>query len=72
MTATTFDVEIDHGRVIAKNGQTLPDKANAVLTIVSDTRPKRNPLVNDPRLSVVFHEDPAAPLAPEDWPGAFE
>lgn len=29
-----------------------------------------NPLRVHPRLSkVVFHEDPTAPLAPEDWPG---
>ncbi len=72
MNATTYEVEIDHGRVISRNGQTLPDKATAVLTIVSEPHPKRNPLVNDPRLTVVFHEDPAAPLTPEDWPGAFE
>lgn len=31
-----------------------------------------DPLAVDPGLAVVFHEDPASPLEPEDWPGAFQ
>jgi prevent-host-death family protein len=32
-------------------------------------QPRRNPFRKDPRLSkIVFREDPAAPLHPEDWP----
>ena len=31
----------------------------------------RDPLVANPRLSgIVFHEDPVAPLADDDWPDA--
>ena len=31
----------------------------------------RDPLVPNPRLSgVVFHEDPVAPIAEDDWPDA--
>jgi prevent-host-death family protein len=34
-------------------------------------RPRRDPLRKDPRLSkIVFHENPAAPLHPDDWPPA--
>jgi len=33
--------------------------------------PKKNPLRLDPQLQKVqFHEDPVAPLRPEDWPDA--
>lgn len=33
------------------------------------TVPARDPLLPNPRLSgVVFHEDPVAPLAADDWP----
>ena len=35
-------------------------------------KPPTNPLEVDPKLKVVFHEDPTAPLEPEDWPEAFE
>ena len=31
----------------------------------------RDPLENDPRLRAVLHEDPTAPLDPEDWPEAM-
>ena len=35
------------------------------------TTADRDPLVPNPRLSaVVFHEDPVAPLADDDWPDA--
>ena len=34
-------------------------------------RPRRNPLRKDRRLSkIVFNENPAAPLHPDDWPAA--
>ena len=38
----TIEVEIDHGRVIAKGLETLPDKASGLLTIIA-------PAVNQPR-----------------------
>ena len=41
---------------------------------IAEIRPlprRRDPLRKDPRLSrIVFREDPAAPLHPEDWPEA--
>ncbi len=41
---------------------------------VAELRPldrSRDPLRIHPRLSrIEFHEDPATPLRPEDWPGA--
>jgi prevent-host-death family protein len=34
-------------------------------------QPRRKPFRKDPRLSkIVFREDPAAPLHPDDWPEA--
>lgn len=38
---------------------------------VAELRPvrkKTNPLKTDPKLKVVFHEDPVQPLEREDWP----
>ena len=44
---------------------------NPVAEIGPITVPDRDPLEPNPRLSgVVFHEDPVAPLAAEDWPNA--
>ena len=35
------------------------------------SKPDRDPLMPNPRLSgVVFHDDPVAPLAEDDWPDA--
>jgi prevent-host-death family protein len=35
------------------------------------SKPDRDPLTPNPRLSgVVFHDDPVAPLAEDDWPDA--
>jgi prevent-host-death family protein len=34
--------------------------------------PPANPLMVDPDLKVLFHEDPTAPIEPGEWPEAFE
>ena len=42
---------------------------------VAEVRPYRAPadvLAPDAALAVEFHEDPSLPLAPDDWPDAFE
>ncbi len=73
MSLLTLEVELDHGHVIVKGSEALPDKASALLTILPATNVfPRHPLVPDPVLQqVVFHEDPSLPLEPGDWPGAF-
>jgi len=35
MSYRTFEVEIYHGRVVSKSGEILPDKASALLIILS-------------------------------------
>jgi hypothetical protein len=35
MSYQTFEVEIDHGRIIAKDSVTLPAKGSALLTILT-------------------------------------
>lgn len=34
MSQKVFEVQLDHGQVVATNGQNLPDKARALLTIL--------------------------------------
>jgi hypothetical protein len=36
MSYLTVEVEIDHGHVVAKGAEALPDKANGLLTIFPD------------------------------------
>ncbi len=72
MGLLTLEVELDHGRVIVKGSDPLPDKASALLTILPVAEAVRDPLVPDPELQrVIFHEDPSNPLTAEDWPEAM-
>lgn len=51
--------------VVCRNGEPIAE--------LRPIRRVRNPLAHDPKLArVVFHEDPSAPLAPEDWPDSGE
>jgi prevent-host-death family protein len=51
--------------IICRSGKPIAELRRAAL--VDD------PLRQSPALQgVVFHEDPVAPLSPEDWPEAFE
>ena len=72
MSLLTLEVEIDHGRVIPRGGETLPENARALLTLLPATTAKRDPLTPHPELmNIKFYEDPTMPLEPEDWPEAF-
>ena len=72
MSLVTVEVELDHGRVTPKGTERLPEKALALLTIISRSDASRNPLQPDPELQhVKFYEDPSQPLEPQDWPEAF-
>ena len=72
MNLLTLEVQLDHGHVTPKGSERLPDTANALLTILPEPAPARDPLRPDPLLQrVIFHEDPAKPLTAEDWPEAF-
>lgn len=72
MSLVTVEVELDHGRVTPKGTERLPEKASALLTIISRSDVSRNPLQPDPDLQrVKFYEDPSQPLDPHDWPEAF-
>lgn len=70
MSLLTVEVELDHGRVTAKGGESLPQHAKALLTILPQAgRAKRDPLERDPSLPrVIFHEDPTLPLSEDEWP----
>jgi len=71
MNFITLEVELDHGRVIPKGSERLPDKAAALLTLLPEPTESRDPLKPDPVLQQVkFHEDAARPLLPQDWPEA--
>jgi hypothetical protein len=70
MPLITLEVELEHGRVIPKGREVLPEKAAALLTLLPAQSVAHDPLQPDPELQrVIFHEDPAQPLKPEDWPG---
>jgi len=72
MSLTTVEVELDHGMIKAKDGSVLPDHAEALLTLLPRSSPTADPLARHPELGrAVFHEDPAKPLSPGDWPEAF-
>lgn len=71
MNLLTVEVELDQGRVIPKGGGTLPEHADALLTLLpkQSSGPRRNPLERDPTLPrIVYYEDPTAPLAEDEWP----
>lgn len=71
MSYLTLDVEIDHGRVLPKGAEALPEKASGLLTILnppplSDPRP-----IGLARGQFTVPDDFNAPL-PEDVIRTFE
>lgn len=70
MNLLTVEVELDQGRVVPKGGGILPQHADALLTLLPPKpTAKRNPLERDPTLPrIVYHQDPTAPLAEDEWP----
>lgn len=72
MSLITLEVELDHGRIVAKGAEHLPERASALLTILPGRGALRDPLEPDPELQrVKFLEDPAKPLEAGDWPEAL-
>ena len=60
-------------RLVEERGERIRVCRNGkpVAEIGPITTADRDPLVPNPRLSgVIFHEDPVAPLADDDWPDA--
>ena len=44
MSYLTLEVEIDHGKVVAKEPSKLPEKASGLLTIIQPDLPKTAPM----------------------------
>jgi hypothetical protein len=65
MSLVTVEVQLDHGRVIPKGNEPLPEKATALLTILEEA-----PKAPDPE------QKPAAPSEFDDflakWQGKLE
>ena len=71
MSYLTVEVEIEHGRVMPKGGEPLPDKASGLLTIFPQTpRPQSRP-VGLAKGQFTVPDDFNTPL-PEDIVQAFE
>lgn len=66
----TVGVEIDHGQVLPKAGETLPEKASGLLTIFPEPAASARP-VGLAKGQLVVPEDFNDPL-PEDVVRAFE
>ena len=72
MSLITLEVHIDHGRIVPRGTETLPDKPSALLTILPERIEMRDPLQPDAELQrVKFIEDAAKPLEVGDWPEAL-
>ena len=53
---------------VEETGETIRICRNGKAVVeVSPIKPKRSRLEMNPRLKVVFHENPMTPLDPEDW-----
>ncbi|MDR3377649.1 MAG: hypothetical protein P4M10_03110 [Verrucomicrobiae bacterium] len=70
MSYVTVEVEIDHGQVLPKGGETLPDKASGLLTIFPETTVAARP-VGLAKGQLVVPEGFNDPL-PEEVVRAFE
>lgn len=63
MSLLTLEVELDHGHVVVRGSEPLPDKASALLTILPATEAARDPLVSAPESQRVdFHEASTRPV----------
>lgn len=70
MSYRTLEVEIDHGRVLAKGSEALPEKASGLLTILNSPLSQPRPIGLAKGLFTV-PDDFNAPL-PEDVLRTFE
>jgi hypothetical protein len=71
MSYLTLEVEIDHGRVLPKGAEALPDKASGLLTILNPPPPSQPRPFGLARGQFTVPDDFNAPL-PEDVLQAFE
>ena len=88
LIALTPETEARLRRKAEREGDDVNRVANALLTTVLQEEPaeqaedvretqeidrRDRPFRQDPRLmGIQYHEDPIAPIEPEDWPEAFE
>jgi hypothetical protein len=70
MSYLTVEVEIDHGHVLAKGAESLPEKASGLLTILASPPPQPRP-IGLAQGQFTVPDDFNAPL-PEDVLQAFE
>jgi len=71
MSYRTLEVEIDHGRVLSKGPEVLPEKASGLLTILNPQPLSRPRPIGLARGQFTVPEDFNAPL-PEDVLQTFE
>jgi hypothetical protein len=71
MSFLTVEVEIDHGHVLAKGAESLPEKASGLLTILKPKPPQPRPTGLARGQFTVPNETFNAPL-PEDVLQTFE
>ena len=71
MSYLTVEVEIDHGHVLAKGAESLPEKASGLLTIFAPSPPSQLRPIGVARGQFTVPDDFNAPL-PEDVLQAFE
>lgn len=71
MSYRTLEVEIDHGRLVSKGADTLPEKASGLLTILTPLPLSQRRPIGLAKGQFTVPDDFNAPL-PEDVVRAFE
>jgi len=71
MSYRTVEVEIDHGHVLPKGAEVLPDQASGLLTILTLTPPSELRPIGLARGQFTVPDDFNAPL-PEEFLQTFE
>jgi hypothetical protein len=71
MSYRTLEVEIDHGRVLSKGPETLPEKASGLLTILTPSAQSEARPIGLAKGQFTVPDDFNAPL-PENVLEAFE
>ena len=71
MSFQTVEVEIDHGHILAKGAESLPEKASGLLTILAPAPSSQPRPAGLARGQFIVPDDFNAPL-PEDILRAFE
>jgi hypothetical protein len=71
MSYRTVEVELDHGRILAKGAEPLPDRASGLLTIFTPPIPPAPRPIGLAKAEFTVPDDFNAPL-PEDVSERFE